>query len=111
MPERPGARGADLVSELRDVLIRAAARLESLAGNRDPKVDALRNRVRETLHGTRSHLAKLGKRANDARQRVSIASEVYVREHPWTVVGSAAALGLVVGAVVRRVWANRGNER
>ena len=32
-------------------------------------------------------------------QRASIAAEAYTRENPWTVVGGATALGLILGSV------------
>jgi len=46
----------------------------------------------------KARLADVEKQAAAMAQRASVATQAYVRENPWTVVGGAVATGLLLGA-------------
>lgn len=98
MMERTAERSAALADELRNVVIQAEALLQALDADKDDAVAALRDRVQSAVTAARARLEEAEKQAAAMAQRASIASEAYVRENPWTVVGGAVATGLLLGA-------------
>jgi ElaB/YqjD/DUF883 family membrane-anchored ribosome-binding protein len=102
MMERTAERSAALVDELRNVVIQAEALLQAISADKDEAITALRDRVSSAVSAAKSRLAELETQANVMAQRASIATEAYVRENPWTVIGGAAAVGLLLGAAFTR---------
>ncbi len=102
MMERTAERSAALVDELRNVVVQTEALLQAIGADKDEAISALRERVYSAVDAAKARIADLEKQAGLLAQRASIASEAYVRENPWTVIGGAAALGLVLGAVFTR---------
>jgi ElaB/YqjD/DUF883 family membrane-anchored ribosome-binding protein len=99
MMERTAERGAALVDELRNVVVQAEALLEALSADKDEALRELRERVATSIDVAKARLADLEKQASVIAQRASIAAEAYTRENPWTVVGGATALGLILGSI------------
>ena len=110
MMERTAERGAALVDELRNVVIQAEALLEALGQDKDEALEALRERVYSAVDAAKVRLADLEKQASVVAQRASVAAEAYTRENPWTVVGGALALGLVLGALFTRALGSDGDD-
>ncbi len=96
--ERTAERGAALADELRNVVTQAEALLQALNADKNEAVGVLRQRVQGAVDTARARLADAEKQATAMAQRASVASEAYVRENPWTVVGGAVATGLLLGA-------------
>lgn len=80
-----------LMEELRDVVAAAEELLKATAGEHGERVEEVRARTEESLRAARERLEGVGNRLNDQ-----------VREHPWTAVGIAAAIGLVLGILLGR---------
>jgi ElaB/YqjD/DUF883 family membrane-anchored ribosome-binding protein len=110
MMERTAERGAALVDELRNVVIQAEALLEAIGQDKDEALTALRERVYSAINAAKTRLADLERQAAVVTQRASVAAEAYTRENPWTVVGGATALGLVLGALFTRVLSPDGGD-
>lgn len=106
MMERTAERSAALVDELRNVVIQAEALLQAIAADKDEAIVVLRDRVAGAVSAAKARIADLETQATLVAQRASIATEVYVRENPWTVVGGAAAVGLILGAAFTRSLAS-----
>jgi ElaB/YqjD/DUF883 family membrane-anchored ribosome-binding protein len=102
MMERTAERSAALVDELRNVVVQAEALLQAIGADKDEAIGILRERVYSAVDAAKARIADLERQAGLLAQRASIASEAYVRENPWTLVGGAAALGLVLGAAFTR---------
>jgi ElaB/YqjD/DUF883 family membrane-anchored ribosome-binding protein len=102
MMERTAERGAALVDELRNVVVQAEALLEAVGADKDEAISALRDRVYTAVDAAKVRLADLEKQAGVVAQKASVAAEAYTRENPWTVVGGAAAFGLLLGALFTR---------
>jgi len=98
MMERTAERSAALVDELRNVVSQAEALLQAIAADKDEALTVLRDRVSSAVSAAKARIAELETQASIVAQRASVATEVFVRENPWTVVGGAAAMGLILGA-------------
>jgi ElaB/YqjD/DUF883 family membrane-anchored ribosome-binding protein len=106
MMERTAERSAALVDDLRNVVIQAEALLQAISADKDEAITLLRERVSTAISAAKSRIAELETQAEIVAQRASIATEAYVRENPWTVVGGAAAVGLILGAAFTRSLAS-----
>lgn len=102
MMENTMASSAALAEQLRNVVRQAEELLRAVGTDKDAAVEALKARVHTTVDTAKARLAELEQQAQLASQRASIATEVYLRERPWTVVGGALAFGLVLGALFTR---------
>jgi len=97
--ERTAQRSADLVDELRNVVIQAEALLQAIGADKDEAIGALRERVYSAVDAAKSRIAEIETQAGAVAQRASVAAEVYLRDNPWTVIGGAAAAGLILGTL------------
>jgi ElaB/YqjD/DUF883 family membrane-anchored ribosome-binding protein len=80
-----------LMDELRDVVAAAEDLLKATAGEHGERIEEVRARAEESLRAARERLEGVGRRLNDQ-----------VHEHPWTAVGIAAGVGLVLGILLAR---------
>lgn len=91
-----------LVQDLRVVLGDAEDLLKATASQTGERVQQVRARTEESLRNARARLEQLGQdasaRAKDAAREVNN----QVHEHPWTAVGVAAGIGLVLGILLGR---------
>jgi len=81
----------NLLNDLRAVIAGAEELLRATADQGGAKVEEVRARTEETLRAARARLEDTGRRLDDQ-----------VREHPWTAVGVAAGIGLIVGVLLGR---------
>ncbi len=81
----------NLMDDLRAVIADAEELLRATAGEAGPKVQEARARAEETLRNARERLQGVGGQL-----------DAQVREHPWTAVGVAAGIGLLVGVLLAR---------
>jgi len=65
-------------------------------------VDSARTDILSRIDSLTSSVAEAGKAAKEAGLRSVDATNRYVQDKPWQVVGIAAAVGFIVGAIVRR---------
>ncbi len=87
-------------SELRAFLSDVEELLRKIADISDAEIARVRTKVAEALGDVRH---TLGETADSLRERARVAVDVtddYVRERPWTAIGIAAAIGLLLGAGV-----------
>jgi ElaB/YqjD/DUF883 family membrane-anchored ribosome-binding protein len=99
MMENTVASSAALAEQLRNVVRQAEELLRALGTDKDAAVEALKARVHTTVDTAKVRLAEIEQQAQLASQRASVATEAYVRERPWTVIGGAVAFGLVLGSL------------
>jgi len=81
----------NLLDDLRAVIAGAEELLRATADQGGARVEEVRARTEETLRAARARLEDTGRRLDDQ-----------VREHPWTAVGVAAGIGLIVGVLLGR---------
>lgn len=91
-----------LVSDMKSVIADAEDMLAATADQAGEKVASLRARIQDRLHGARARLTE-AEQALIAKSRAAArATDAYVHESPWTAVGIAAGVGLLVGLIIGR---------
>ena len=80
-----------VMDELRAVISDAEELLRVTADQGGAKVEEVRARTEESLRAARARMQDAGRKLDDQ-----------VREHPWTAVGIAAGVGLLVGILLAR---------
>ena len=94
------AAKAQLLDDFGKVVSDTEALLRSLADVSGEKAAALRGSVEANLDSAKARLREL---QGDAAARASAAArdaDAYVHENPWTAVGIAAGVGLIVGLMI-----------
>jgi ElaB/YqjD/DUF883 family membrane-anchored ribosome-binding protein len=91
-----------LISNLRRVISDAEELLSATAGESSGKLADLRERVKENLRVAREKLADAEATIRAQARRVAYAADDYVHDNPWSSIGAAAALGILIGVLVGR---------
>ena len=65
-------------------------------------VNALADKVQETVRQTQARLNQLQQDLVDKTKYAAQSTDTYVHEKPWNAVGAAIAVGFVVGLIVGR---------
>ena len=91
-----------LVANLRRVVSDAEDLLAATAGQTDSKMADLRARAKENLAVAREKLADVRDASRERARQAAAATDEYVRDNPWSSIGAAAALGLLVGVLLGR---------
>ena|SRR5687768_12468711 len=90
------------VEELNRIVKQAEALLRSLGDGSGEAVDAVRERVTETLHQAKARLAETAVEAEAAVESIAERTDSYVRQNPWQSVAAAALLGSVLTYLLMR---------
>jgi ElaB/YqjD/DUF883 family membrane-anchored ribosome-binding protein len=93
-------RKEKLVTDLRGVIANAETLLNELATSTAEEFDAVRTKIEGTLSGTKSRLADAGSAVADKARVAADATQEYVTENPWRVLGVAAVAGLLIGLLM-----------
>ena len=86
-----------LVTDMKSVIADAEDMLQATADQAGEKVATMRARIQERLHGAKVRLGEA-----EAALVAARATDTYVHESPWTAVGIAAGVGLLVGLIIGR---------
>ena len=91
-----------LVADLRLVIADAEELLAATAHQTGDALAALRERAQENLRNARHKLVGLEDDVRLKAREACHATNHYVHEHPWTAIGVAAGVGLLVGMLISR---------
>lgn len=91
-----------LVADMKVVIADAEELLRATAGQAGEKLAAARAKVQDSVDTAKVKLAELGEVGVDKAKAAARATDDYVHEHPWTAVGIAGAVGLVLGMLISR---------
>ena len=91
-----------LMADLRLVVEDAEALLRTTAGQAGEGAAEMRVRVQETLRKARDSLADAQEVALAKAKEAGSVADDYVHDRPWTSIGIAAGVGLVVGLLIGR---------
>ena len=94
------ARG-QLLDDFNKIAADAEALLRAVANVPGEKASALRASVEANLAAARQHLRELQGAAYERTAAAARATDEYVHENPWPLIGAAAAVGFVIGFLVR----------
>ena len=91
-----------LVSNLRRVVSDAEDLLAATAGQTDSKITELRARAKEHLSMAREKLADADAVVRARARQAAAVTDEYVHDNPWSSIGAAAALGILIGVLLGR---------
>ena len=91
-----------LVSNLRRVVSDAEDLLAATAGQTDSKITELRARAKENLSMAREKLADADAVLRARARQAAAVTDEYVHDNPWSSIGAAAALGILIGVLLGR---------
>jgi ElaB/YqjD/DUF883 family membrane-anchored ribosome-binding protein len=91
-----------LVSEMKTAIANAEDMLNATADQAGEKIAGLRARIQERLKTARERLSEAEAVLVTKTRAAAKATDVYVHESPWTAVGIAAGVGLLVGLIIGR---------
>jgi ElaB/YqjD/DUF883 family membrane-anchored ribosome-binding protein len=91
-----------LVSDLKALIGDAEALLKATANQAGEQVAAVRRRIEESLKEGKETLADAEDILIEKTKDAAVAACDYVQNNPWSAVGIAAGIGLVLGLLIRR---------
>jgi ElaB/YqjD/DUF883 family membrane-anchored ribosome-binding protein len=100
--DRVVTAGNRLASDIRVLVSDAEELLKSTATYSGEGINAARVKFRATLESFKERVVDAQSAAVGKVKETVKATDGYVRENPWKMVGVAAAIGLVVGVLLQR---------
>lgn len=91
-----------LVQDLKIVVADAEELLRATANQAGERMTAARERIEEHLSRAKVRLAEAEGILIDKTRDAARVADDYVRENPWSAVGIAAGIGLVIGLLIGR---------
>lgn len=91
-----------LMKDLRAVVVDTEDLIKATAGQTGERIEKVRARAEESLRNARVRVQAAGTDLQNAAQDAMTQVDGQVRENPWTAVGVAAGIGLVVGILLAR---------
>jgi len=91
-----------LMQDMRVVVADAEDLLKATAGQTGERIEKIRARAEESLRAARNRMQIAGKAAQETATEAVRTVDHQVHENPWTAVGIAAGVGLVLGILLGR---------
>ena len=91
-----------LVTDLKNLINDAEELLRATANQAGEKASVARQKIEQSLVEGKKALADAEKLLREKTKEAADVADDYVRENPWSAVGIAAAVGLVLGLLIRR---------
>ena len=89
-----------LVEDFNKVVSDTEALLRAMASVPGDKASELRASVQDNLNAAKRRVREIQGAAYEKGTAAVRATDEYVHENPWTLIGVAAAVGLIVGMVI-----------
>lgn len=91
-----------LITDFKAVMADAEELLNATANQAGEKVTAVRGRVQERLRLARGELDHAEAAVVNRTRAAARATDGYAHEHPWTIAGVCAGVGLLIGMLISR---------
>ena len=91
-----------LMQDLRQVVTDAEELLRATAGIGGEKVSAARERIQDNLAAAKMRLNEAEALVVEKTKYAAKATDEYVHDNPWRVIGVAASVGVIVGMLIGR---------
>jgi ElaB/YqjD/DUF883 family membrane-anchored ribosome-binding protein len=91
-----------LVNDFKVVVADAEALLKATAGHGSEKIAEVRAKTEKSLSAARARMAEAQSVVLAKSKEAAHATDVYVHDHPWKSIGTAAAVGVVIGLLIGR---------
>jgi ElaB/YqjD/DUF883 family membrane-anchored ribosome-binding protein len=92
----------DLVGEFRALVASMEDVFSAAAGSSGEKLTELKGQAEANLMKAKATLGDMERRAVGKARRIAADSDDYVHESPWTAVGIAVTIGLLLGVLIGR---------
>lgn len=102
MEETSNITKEQLLADMRVVVGDLEAMLKATANSADLEVRALADRLRERLGAAKARLLDAEHAVLEKGRQIARTTDDYVHENPWTSIGVAAGMGLLLGIVIGR---------
>lgn len=96
------ATKARLMADVNTVLVDAEDLLRQAAQASGEQASELRRRAQSAIASAKTRLVDAEQRVVQQAKTAAKATDGWVHEHPWTAVGIAAGIGMVIGLIVNR---------
>ncbi len=90
-----------LVSDLKNLVADAEELLKATASQAGDKIGVARQKIEQSLIEGKKALADAEKTIVEKSKQAAEIADDYVRDNPWSAIGIAAAIGLVLGLLIR----------
>jgi len=90
-----------LVGDLKNLVADAEELLKATASQAGDKIGVARQKIEQSLIEGKKALADAEKNLVQKSKECAEIADDYVRENPWSAVGIAAGLGLILGLLIR----------
>ena len=94
------AAKAQLLEDFAKIVSDTEVLLRSLANVSGDKATAMRDSVEANLNVAKERLRDLQGEALDRASSAAREADAYVHEKPWTAIGLAAAVGVIIGVMI-----------
>ena len=101
MEENPANRDK-LVQDMRLVIADAEDLLRATANQAGEKIAVARERIQESLQQAKVKLAETEAMVSERARQAARYTDDYVHENPWSAIGIAAGIGLLLGLLMSR---------
>lgn len=91
-----------LMSDVNAVLVDAEELLRQAGKASGEQATDLRKRAQSAIASAKLRLTEAEHRVVDQAKHAAKATDTWVHEHPWSAIGVAAGIGLLVGLVINR---------
>jgi ElaB/YqjD/DUF883 family membrane-anchored ribosome-binding protein len=91
-----------LMQDMRLVVTDAEDLLKATAGQTGERIEKVRARAEESLRTARNRLQIAGKTVQEGAKEAVLSVNEQVHQNPWSAVGVAAGVGLVIGILLGR---------
>ncbi len=91
-----------LMADLKVVVADAEELLKATASQTGDRIVAARSKAEESLKVAKVRLADAQSAASERVKATAKATDEYVHDNPWRIIGSVAVVGLLLGAVISR---------
>ena len=90
-----------LASDLKNLVVDAEELLKATASQAGDKIGVARQKIEQSLIEGKKALADAEKTIGEKSKEAADIADDYVRENPWSAIGIAAGVGLVLGLLIR----------
>jgi ElaB/YqjD/DUF883 family membrane-anchored ribosome-binding protein len=90
-----------LASDLKNLVVDAEELLKATASQAGDKIGVARQKIEQSLIEGKKALADAEKVIVEKSKEAAEIADDYVRENPWSAIGIAAGIGLVLGLLIR----------
>lgn len=95
-------QGKKLVDDVRVLIDDTEALVMATASQAGEKIVDIRSRTQQAVANLKPQLARFETVVTERAKSTVTEADAYIHENPWTAIGIAAGLGLVIGLLIGR---------